>query len=117
MMAMNKSYFPLTYYMKNHPKFGDFWQILFNEYSLSKEMMFEITGFQTLMEEEPVGRKSVKIRENIVSVSYTHLDVYKRQVLKMLLFLNCTQKVMQERFCNCMNVLYKNINLKKYKKS
>ncbi len=66
MMAMNKSYFPLTYYMKNHPKFGDFWQILFNEYNLSKEMMFEITGFKTLMEEEPVGRKSVKIRENIV---------------------------------------------------
>lgn len=66
MMAMNKSYFPLTYYMKNHPKFGDFWQILFSEYNLSKEMMFEITGFQTLMEEEPVGRKSVKIRENIV---------------------------------------------------
>lgn len=66
MMAMNKSYFPLTYYMKNHVKFGDFWQISFNEYNLSKEMMFEITGFQTLMEEEPVGRKSVKIRENIV---------------------------------------------------
>ena len=66
MMAMNKSYFPLTYYMKNHPKFGEFWQILFNEYNLSKEMMFEITGFKTLMEEEPVGRKSVKIREKIV---------------------------------------------------
>jgi phosphoenolpyruvate carboxylase len=66
MMAMNKSYFPLTYYMKNHPKFGEFWQILFNEYNLSKEMMFEITGFKMLMEEEPVGRKSVKIREKIV---------------------------------------------------
>lgn len=66
MMAMNKSYFPLTYYMKNHPKFGGFWQILFDEYNLSKEMMFEITGFHTLMEEEPVGRKSVKIREKIV---------------------------------------------------
>lgn len=66
MMAMNKSYFPLTYYMKNHPKFGEFWQILFNEYNLSKEMMFEITGFHSLMEEEPVGRKSVKIREKIV---------------------------------------------------
>ena len=66
MMAMNKSYFPLTYYMKNHSKFGEFWQILFNEYNLSKEMMFEITGFKTLMEEEPVGRKSVKIREKIV---------------------------------------------------
>lgn len=66
MMAMNKSYFPLTYYMKNHPKFGEFWQVLFSEYELSKEMMFEITGFHSLMEEEPVGRKSVKIREKIV---------------------------------------------------
>ncbi|PPZ91441.1 phosphoenolpyruvate carboxylase [Cloacibacterium normanense] len=66
MMAMNKSYFPLTYYMKNHPKFGTFWQVLFSEYELSKEMMFEITGFHSLMEEEPVGRKSVKIREKIV---------------------------------------------------
>ena len=66
MMAMNKSYFPLTYYMKNHPKFGAFWQVLFSEYELSKEMMFEITGFHSLMEEEPVGRKSVKIREKIV---------------------------------------------------
>uniref|UniRef100_UPI0035B35A2A phosphoenolpyruvate carboxylase n=1 Tax=Cloacibacterium normanense TaxID=237258 RepID=UPI0035B35A2A len=55
MMAMNKSYFPLTYYMKNHPKFGEFWQVLFSEYELSKEMMFEITGFHSLMEEEPVG--------------------------------------------------------------
>ena len=66
MMAMNKSYFPLTYYMKNHPKFGAFWQVLFSEYELSKEMMFEITGFHSLMEEELVGRKSVKIREKIV---------------------------------------------------
>ncbi|MFN3772398.1 phosphoenolpyruvate carboxylase [Cloacibacterium normanense] len=66
MMAMNKSYFPLTYYMKNHPKFGAFWQVLFSEYELSKEMMFEITSFHSLMEEEPVGRKSVKIREKIV---------------------------------------------------
>lgn len=66
MMAMNKSYFPLTYYMKNHSKFGDFWQILFNEYNLSKELMFEITGYKMLMEEEPVTGKSVRIREKIV---------------------------------------------------
>ena len=29
-------------------------------------MMSEITGFHSLMEEEPVGKKSVKIREKIV---------------------------------------------------
>ena len=29
-------------------------------------MMFEITGFHSLMEEEPVGRKSVKIRKIVL---------------------------------------------------
>ena len=63
---MNKSYFPLTYYMKNNPKFGEFWSVLFEEYELSKAMMLELTGFKMLMEEEPLSRKSVKIREKIV---------------------------------------------------
>jgi phosphoenolpyruvate carboxylase len=50
--------------MKNHPKFGEFWQILFNEYNFSKERMFRNYGFQNLvMEEEACRRKSVKIRE------------------------------------------------------
>ncbi len=66
MMSMNKSYFPLTSYMKNNEKFGQFWTILFDEYQLSKSMMLELTGFQELMEEEPLSRMSVKIREKIV---------------------------------------------------
>lgn len=66
MMSMNKSYFPLTYYMKNNAKFGGFWNILFEEYQLSKSMMLELTGFKMLMEEDPLSRKSVKIREKIV---------------------------------------------------
>ncbi|WP_373784552.1 phosphoenolpyruvate carboxylase, partial [Kaistella sp.] len=40
--------------------------ILFDEYQLSKSMMLELTGFQELMEEEPLSRMSVKIREKIV---------------------------------------------------
>ncbi len=66
MMSMNKSYFPLTSYMKKNEKFGEFWMILFDEYQLSKSMMLELTGFQELMEEEPLSRMSVKIREKIV---------------------------------------------------
>lgn len=66
MMSMNKSYFPLTSYMKKNEKFGEFWTILFDEYHLSKKMMLELTGFQTLMEEEPLSRLSVQIREKIV---------------------------------------------------
>ena len=66
MMSMNKSYFPLTSYMKKNEKFGEFWMILFDEYQLSKSMMLELTGFQELMEEEPLSKMSVKIREKIV---------------------------------------------------
>lgn len=66
MMSMNKSYFPLTSYMKKNEKFGDFWTILSTEFELSKELMLELTGFTTLMEEEPLSRASVRIREKIV---------------------------------------------------
>lgn len=66
MMSMNKSYFPLTYYIKNNPKFGEFWNVLFEEYNLSKDIMLELTGFSMLQEEDPLSRKSVKIREKIV---------------------------------------------------
>lgn len=66
MMSMNKTYFPLTYYMRNNEKFGEFWNILFTEFNLSKEMMLEITGYTMLQEQEPLSRKSVKIREKIV---------------------------------------------------
>lgn len=66
MMSMNKSYFALTHYIKKDEKFGQFWQILFDEYQLSKDMMLELTGFEMLQQEEPVSRKSVKIREKIV---------------------------------------------------
>ncbi|MFC6267856.1 phosphoenolpyruvate carboxylase [Frigoriflavimonas asaccharolytica] len=66
MMSMSKSYFPLTYYMERNEKFGGFWKILFEEFNLSKKLMLELTGFETLMEEEPISQKSVKIREKIV---------------------------------------------------
>lgn len=66
MMSMNKSYFPLTYYIRNNPKFGEFWNVLFSEYNLSKDIMLELTGFKMLQEEDPLSRKSVKIREKIV---------------------------------------------------
>ncbi|WP_417430694.1 phosphoenolpyruvate carboxylase [Halpernia sp.] len=66
MMSLSKSYFPLTSYMKNDKKYGDFWQILFDEYELSKNLMLELTGFTELMQEEPISKKSVEIREKIV---------------------------------------------------
>lgn len=66
MMSMNKTYFPLTSYMRNDEKFGAFWNILHEEFVLSKDMMLQLTGFQRLQQEEPLSRKSVELREKIV---------------------------------------------------
>ncbi len=66
MMSLSKSYFELTAYMKEDPKYGSFWQILYEEYLLSKKMLLKISNFKILMENEAVSRESVKIRENIV---------------------------------------------------
>jgi phosphoenolpyruvate carboxylase len=66
MMALYKSKFRLTSYMEEDEEFKDFWNILHNEFMLSKEMMLKLSGNKVLMEEEPVTRESIKIREKIV---------------------------------------------------
>ena len=66
MMSLTKSYFELTSYMKEDAEYGDFWNILFEEYQLSKEMLLLISGSEVLMENEATSRESIQIRENIV---------------------------------------------------
>ena len=66
MMSMTKTYFPLTYYMKNNAEYSEFWNLLHDEFLLSRVMMLEITGYDVLMQDEPVSRLSVEMREKIV---------------------------------------------------
>lgn len=66
MMSLSKSNFKLTSYMRKDPIYGDFWQILLEEYQLTREMVLLVSGYSMLMEEEPVSRNSVAIREQIV---------------------------------------------------
>lgn len=66
MMALTKSYFPLTSYMKEGNEYGAFWNVLHDEYKLSKELMLQISGYDRLMQEEPISHASIKVRERIV---------------------------------------------------
>ena len=52
--------------MAGDPEFGDFWNIIYQEYLLSKRLILKLTGYKELMEEEPAGRASIRIREDIV---------------------------------------------------
>ncbi|CAB5132547.1 Phosphoenolpyruvate carboxylase (EC [Olavius algarvensis associated proteobacterium Delta 3] len=66
MMALSKCYFELTAYIAEDDAYHDFWNMLLDEYRLSKEMVLMISGYRVLMEEEPVSKKSIEIRERIV---------------------------------------------------
>tara|TARA_B100000963_G_scaffold361435_1_gene396782 strand:+ start:67387 stop:69966 length:2580 start_codon:yes stop_codon:yes gene_type:complete len=66
MMSLTKSFFKLTSYMKNDQRFGEFWKIIYNEYKLSKKMILKLTNFDVLMQDQPAGKESIKVRESIV---------------------------------------------------
>ncbi|MDB5024409.1 MAG: ppc, partial [Mucilaginibacter sp.] len=65
-MSMSKSDFRVTAYLEDDKKFAAFWKMLKAEYELTKDMLLELTGCQVLMQEYPVERKSIAIRERIV---------------------------------------------------
>ena len=66
MMSLSKSFFDLTKYMADDPEFGPFWNIIHDEYLLTKRLILKLTGYKDLMQEEPAGKASIDIRESIV---------------------------------------------------
>ena len=45
-MAMQKSFFPLTSHLAEHPKFGEIWQMIFQEYELTRQYVLRLSGKQ-----------------------------------------------------------------------
>ncbi|APZ46138.1 phosphoenolpyruvate carboxylase [Polaribacter reichenbachii] len=66
MMSLTKSFFGLTAYMADDPVFGEFWKLIFEEYKTTKRLLLKLTGHKELMENFPVGKASIELRENIV---------------------------------------------------
>ena len=66
MMSLSKSFFGLTAYMEADPVYGEFWSIIYEEYLLSKRLILKLTGFDQLMQDQPAGKKSIELREEIV---------------------------------------------------
>ncbi|MDH7911626.1 phosphoenolpyruvate carboxylase [Winogradskyella sp. SYSU M77433] len=66
MMSLSKSFFDLTRYMSEDPQYGEFWNIIYNEYETTKRLILKLTGYKELMQEEPSGKASIAVRESIV---------------------------------------------------
>ena len=66
MMSLSKSFFDLTRYMADDEEFGEFWKLIYQEYETSKRLLLKLTGYTELMEDEPVNKASIDVRESIV---------------------------------------------------
>ena len=65
-MAMHKSFFPLTAHLADHPKFGEIWRIIFEEFELTKQYVLRLSGKTELMDDYPIEQQSIQMRERIV---------------------------------------------------
>ncbi|MDR6783598.1 phosphoenolpyruvate carboxylase [Pedobacter africanus] len=66
MMSMSKSDFSITAHFANDKEYGAFWKTLHDEFELSKNMLLKLSGHSTLMENYPVEKSSIAVREKIV---------------------------------------------------
>lgn len=66
MMSLSKTFFELTKYMSEDEKFGEFWSIINQEFELTKELLLKLSGFKNLMENTPLRKASIDLRESIV---------------------------------------------------
>ncbi|WPP48289.1 phosphoenolpyruvate carboxylase [Catalinimonas niigatensis] len=64
-MAMCKSFFPLTAYLADHPKYGVLWTLIHEEYQRTKSHLLRLAGATQLMEDKPINRLSIQMRQRI----------------------------------------------------
>ena len=66
MMSMKKSFFELTRYMERDKEFGDFWKLIHKEFLTSKRLVLKLSNHSELMQNYPVSKASIEVRESIV---------------------------------------------------
>ncbi|MFT3742531.1 MAG: phosphoenolpyruvate carboxylase [Gammaproteobacteria bacterium] len=66
MMSLSKTCFELTQYLANDKRYGTFWQTLRTEAELTKTLLLDIAQQRFLLENDPLIRESIQLREEIV---------------------------------------------------
>ena len=109
-MSLAKSFFPLTAYMKEDPEFGEFWEIIFNEFSETKRLLLKISGFEELMQNYPDGKASIKMREQIVLPLLTIQQYALSKINELNADKNHDEELMKTYEKIVMRSLFGNIN-------
>lgn len=64
-MAMKKCFFPLTAYLSDHPKYGELWNMMHEEFERTRKYILLLTGSTELMSDKPVDKLSIQMRQRI----------------------------------------------------
>ena len=105
MMSLSKSFFGLTNYIADDDQYGDFWKMLHMEFMLTKKMLLKLSGQNELMEDQPAGKKSIDIREEIVLPLLTIQQFALMKIRKKVM--NVDEKIYEKLI---LRSLFGNIN-------
>ena len=65
-MALKKCLFPLTSFLREDEKYGEIWNLIYNEYLLTISYIKKLSGKTDLMSDYAVDNLSIYMRERIV---------------------------------------------------
>lgn len=109
MMSLAKSYMPLTAYLEQDPRFGDFWRLIKDEFERSRECLLAVSDQQELLADQKRRNASIQIRENIVLPLLT-IQQYALQTIEELKNQNADPALIQTYENMVTRSLYGNIN-------
>jgi phosphoenolpyruvate carboxylase len=67
MQSLAKTNFELTRYLEHDPVYGPLWSMLHDEFQLSVKMLLETSGAKDILEDAPIIKRSIALREEIVT--------------------------------------------------
>ena len=82
MQSLAKAFYPATAYIGQHPEFGQLWQDIYGEFEECKRLLMEISDTSKLLAQNPLSRKSIRMREKIILPVITIQQFALQQLLE-----------------------------------
>lgn len=80
MQSLSKAFFPATKYLRDDEDYREFWDKMYNEFLLTRELLLDVSGQKELLDSNNVTKVSIKTRERIVLPLIT-IQQYALQML------------------------------------
>ncbi|GGC03077.1 phosphoenolpyruvate carboxylase [Dyadobacter sediminis] len=80
MQSLSKAFFPATKYLRDEEDYTEFWDKMYNEFLLTRDLLLEVSAQKELLDSNNITKVSIKTRERIVLPLIT-IQQYALQML------------------------------------